>query len=163
MAPELLLDLHLAAPDEDLDTLAPPPDAAAAAPPGAAHTARADTAQQTWARAPPRAQLRERGAHLRHDAFSSVAYESAARLRLAAFERLRLSAEWEGVVRAKGFVSFVECPEHMVTLQACGARLEATVSRATTSATCTSRLVLIGQGLQAPKLLRLLRECEVCA
>jgi len=179
VAPELLLDLHLAAPLDAMEAVATgTAEAGAAAAASATHSATPETApaadaaaapgvldmaQQTWARALPRPQLRQHSAHLRHDAFSSVAYESTARLRLAAFEQLRLSDEWAGVVRAKGFVSFVECPSYRLTLQACGARLEAIASRAAPSATSTSRLVLLGQGLQAPKLLRLLRECEVCA
>ena len=178
VAPELLLDLHLAAPLDAVEAVATGTAEAGAAatsatPSGTPETAPAadaaaapgvlDMAQQTWARAPPRPQLRQHSAHLRHDAFSSVAYESTARLRLAAFEQLRLSDDWTGVVRAKGFVSFVECPGYRLTLQACGARLEATALRVAPSATSTSCLVLLGQGLQAPKLLRLLRECEVCA
>ena len=178
VAPELLLDLHLAAPLGAVEAVATgtaeagaaaasatpsaTPEITPAADADAAAPGVLDMAQQTWALA-PRPQLWQHSAHLRHDAFSSVAYESTARLRLAAFEQLRLSDEWAGVVRAKGFVSFVECPSYRLTLQACGARLEAIASRAVPSATSTSRLVLLGQGLQAPKLLRLLRECEVCA
>ena len=178
MAPELLLDLHLAAPLDAVEAVATGTAeagaAAASATPSAtpetapaadadAATGVLDMAQQTWARAPPRPQLRQHSAHLRRDAFSSVAYESTARLRLAAFEQLRLSEDWAGVVRAKGFVSFVECPGYRLTLQACGARLEAIALRVAPSAPSTSCLVLLGQGLQGPKLLRLLRECEVCA
>ena len=175
VAPELLLDLHLAAPLDAVEAVATgtaeagaaaasaTPSATPETAPAADATGVLDMAQQTWARAPPRPQLRQHSTHLRRDAFSSVAYESTARLRLAAFEQLRLSDDWAGVVRAKGFVSFVECPGYRLTLQACGARLEAIALRVAPSATSTSCLVLLGQGLQAPKLLRLLRECEVCA
>lgn len=106
-----------------------------------------------------------RGAHLTTHGFSSIAFRSAGVLRLCAFEALRRSHLWRGVVRAKGFLVFAESAGYRLTVQQTGGRIDVTLSSGAVAATaldddCHCVLVLIGQKLEAEALLRALQRCE---
>ena len=58
--------------------------------------------------------------HLERDAFRSISFSSKRALRVAPFERVRRSATWRSVVRAKGFLTFAECEGYALTYQQAG-------------------------------------------
>ena len=97
--------------------------------------------------------------HLEADGFDSVAYSGRRALRLVHFEAARASGAWAGVVRAKGFVRFVECEGYSLTLQQCGPRLDVTAQR-WEGDEWHGRFVMIGQALQQSALLSLLAAAE---
>ena len=92
------------------------------------------------------------GGHLSRDGFRSVAFRSERRMRVGNFEAVRLSAAWQEVVRAKGFVYFEESVGYRATLQFCGARLDVRWEPCADGGETT--FVMIGQRLLADPLLR---------
>ena len=106
--------------------------------------------------------------HLAQDGFRSISYRSSRPLLVARFERLRRSAVWRSVVRAKGFLSFAECSGFRLTMQQAGGRLEVTSHEGGEKggegrAVCAEGgcvLVMIGQFLEEEALLSGLRACE---
>ena len=116
--------------------------------------------EPAWAQQRPAP--RSLSSHLEKDGFVSISFRSQGRLRLAPFERLRRSAAWASVVRAKGFLSFVECAGHRVTLQQCGRRVDVRTSPCATGEEGGCTFVLIGQppAMVPELLLRELRKCE---
>ena len=147
----------------------------------------AASSQISAARSPAWARGGKHSGHLESDRFSSIAFSSDRPLRLGAFERLRHTAAWRCVVRAKGFLRFEESDGFLITYQQVGGRVEVLTSslepqaergggraarlaeiesessispQSSSSPQKACTLVLIGQNLDREWLLRGLKACE---
>ena len=102
--------------------------------------------------------------HLEVDGFMSISFKTSGSLRIAPFEALRRSPLWRPIVRAKGFMSFVECKGFRLTMQQAGGRFDVVSTELSDSKDQQASgsgcvLVMIGQALDEKALLSGLQAC----